>query len=204
MVGYDHNFTMRWRVWDPEFKKARCQSEVIFDEDRNAHISCPQEHVESDIFLLPQEEVHIDEIDENVAHSDRNRDQGRAHHTGNRDHERAHSVEHHGQEAAQLHIETRRITRSMATTSTAEANIVMHVLISIATDGDPSTYEEAMNSPQRVRWQAAIREECTSILRYDTLLRNLKASHTSSQLDHNGSSKPKRIRTDRCSIKHGW
>ena len=56
----------------------------------------------------------------------------------------------------------------MATASTAEANIVMHALTSIATDGDPSTYEEAMDSPQRARWQAAIREECTSILRNDT------------------------------------
>ena len=45
---------------------------------------------------------------------------------------------------------------------------MMHALTSIATDGDPSTYEEAMDSPQRARWQAAIREECTSILRNDT------------------------------------
>ena len=196
MVGYDHNFTTRWRVWDPEFKKVCCQSEVIFDEDRNAHISCPQEHAESDIFGLPQEEVHIEEIDQNVAHSDRNRDHEHAHHTGtgnrdherahhtgtgnrnhecahhtgtgNRDHKRAHGVDHHGQEAAQLHTETRPITRSMATASTAEANIVMHALTSIATDGDPSTYEEAMNSPQRAQWQVAIREECTSILQNDT------------------------------------
>ena len=94
MVGYDHNFTTRWRVWDPEFKKVHCQSEAIFDEDRNAHISCPQEHAESDIFGLPQEEVHIGGIDENVAHSDRNRDHERAHHTGtgNRDHERAQAI----------------------------------------------------------------------------------------------------------------
>ena len=155
-------------MWDPEFKKARCQSEAIFDEDRNAHISCPQEHAESDIFGLPQEEVHIEEIDKNVARSNHNRDHGRVHYAGNRDYKRAHGVNHYGQETAQLHTETRLITRSMATASTAEANIVMHVLISIATDGDSSTYEEAMNSPQRAQWQAAIREECTPILRNDT------------------------------------
>ena len=111
MVGNDHNLIMRWRVWDPEFKKVRCQSQVIFDEDQNAHISCPQAHVERDIFGLPQEEVHIEEIDENVAHSDHNRDQERAHHnanrnhefaphTGNRDHERAHHPGNHDHERA--------------------------------------------------------------------------------------------------------
>lgn len=36
------------------------------------------------------------------------------------------------------------------------------------------------------------------------LLRNAKASLTSSQLDQNGFSKPKRMRVDRYSIKHGW
>lgn len=44
----------------------------------------------------------------------------------------------------------------------------MNALTSIATDGDPSTYEEAIGSPQRARGQAALREECTSILRNDT------------------------------------
>ena len=76
-----------------------------------------------------------------------------------------HGITHPGQEAAQLRTgkrqrrpalpvpQSRRITRSMATASTAEANVVMHALTSIAIDGDPSTYEEAMNSPQRPRWQ---------------------------------------------------
>ena len=45
---------------------------------------------------------------------------------------------------------------------------MMHALTSIAIDGDPSTYEEARNSPQRAQWQAAIREDCTSILQNDT------------------------------------
>ena len=35
----------------------------------------------------------------------------------------------------------------MATSSAAETNTLIHALTSIATDGGPSTYEEAMNSP---------------------------------------------------------
>ena len=63
MVGYAHDSTTMWRVWDPQFQVVRQQSDAIFDEVRNAYISCPQEHAEKDIFGLPQDEVHIEEID---------------------------------------------------------------------------------------------------------------------------------------------
>jgi hypothetical protein len=62
MVGYTHNSTTVWRIWDPEFKAVKAQSEVIFDEDRNAHVSCLQGN-ENDIFELPQETEYIEEID---------------------------------------------------------------------------------------------------------------------------------------------
>ena len=38
MVGYVYNSTTTWKVWDPEFNAVRTQSDVIFDEERNAHI----------------------------------------------------------------------------------------------------------------------------------------------------------------------
>jgi hypothetical protein len=42
MVGYVHDNTTTWRIWDPQFKTMRTQSDVIFDEERNAYVSCPQ------------------------------------------------------------------------------------------------------------------------------------------------------------------
>jgi carboxylesterase type B len=39
MVGYVHNSTTLWRIWDPEHSMVKAQSDVIFDEDRNAYIS---------------------------------------------------------------------------------------------------------------------------------------------------------------------
>ena len=44
MVAYVHTSTTLWRIWDPEFKAVKSQSEVIFDEERNAYNSepCPQ------------------------------------------------------------------------------------------------------------------------------------------------------------------
>jgi hypothetical protein len=42
MVGYVHNSTTTWRIWDPEFKTIRTQSDVIFDEERNAYVSRSQ------------------------------------------------------------------------------------------------------------------------------------------------------------------
>ena len=41
MVGYVHDPTTNWQIWNPQFKKASTQSDVIFDEERNAYITCP-------------------------------------------------------------------------------------------------------------------------------------------------------------------
>jgi hypothetical protein len=77
MVGYVHNSLTLWRIWDPEHNTVKAQSDVIFDEERNANISCPQslkhkqgvhdderkETTKIDIFGLSQEETHIEDID---------------------------------------------------------------------------------------------------------------------------------------------
>jgi len=81
MVGYVHDSTTLWRIWDPEHNTVKAQSDVIFDKDRNAYISCPQslkcknsneteqpeeiteEITEIDLFDLPQKEIHIEDID---------------------------------------------------------------------------------------------------------------------------------------------
>ena len=257
MVGYAHDSTTMWRVWDPQFQVVRQQSDVIFDEVRNAYISCPQEHAEKDIFGLPQDEVHIEEIDteprgnaakdhvtggtggdglphgraeertggtggdglphgrtEEIIGGTGGEPHGREDHgctdvadghdihqladvhesarslpartgqrtssylpartgqrsssssshlparTGQRSssssshpHEDirenvAHSDQSRDHNRAQ--IREGRITRSMANARTAEADIMANALTSLATNGDPSTYAEAMDTPQKM------------------------------------------------------
>jgi hypothetical protein len=62
MVGYVHDSTTLWRIWDREFRVVRSQSDVIFDEERNAHASCLQGD-QTDIFELPEETEYIEELD---------------------------------------------------------------------------------------------------------------------------------------------
>jgi len=94
MVGYVHDSTTLWRIWDPEHNTVKDQSDVIFDEDRNAYISCPQslkrknsseteqpeetpeEITEIDLFDLPQDEIHIEEIDTVLSGMDESMDHG--------------------------------------------------------------------------------------------------------------------------------
>ena len=47
MVGYVHNSTTLWGIWDPEFKAVRSQPEATTDEERNAYSS---DKSEEDIF----------------------------------------------------------------------------------------------------------------------------------------------------------
>jgi len=63
MVGYTQDSKTLWRIWDPEFQKVKAQSEVIFDEQRNGHMSCQHGSNEIDIFGLPEDEEYVDEID---------------------------------------------------------------------------------------------------------------------------------------------
>jgi len=62
MVGYVHDLTTLWRIWDPAFRVVRSQSDVIFDEERNAHSSCLHGD-QTDIFKLPEETEYVDEIE---------------------------------------------------------------------------------------------------------------------------------------------
>jgi hypothetical protein len=62
MVGYIHDSETLWRIWDHEFQGVKAQSEVVFDEERNAHMSCQHESNEIDIFGLPEDE-YVEETD---------------------------------------------------------------------------------------------------------------------------------------------
>jgi len=61
MVDCTHNLKTLWRIWDPQFQRVKAQSEVVFDEERNAHISCLHESNEIDICGLPEDEESVEE-----------------------------------------------------------------------------------------------------------------------------------------------
>jgi len=63
MVGYTHDSKMLRRIWDPEFHRVRAQSEVIFDEERNAQMSCQHESNEIDMVGLLEVEEYVEETD---------------------------------------------------------------------------------------------------------------------------------------------
>jgi hypothetical protein len=65
MVGSTHDSKTLWRIWDPEFQKVKAQSEVVFDEERHAHMSCLHECKESDTYMfgLPEDKQNIQELD---------------------------------------------------------------------------------------------------------------------------------------------
>jgi len=62
MVGYVNFSTMLWRIWDPAFYLVRSESDVIFEEERNAHSSCLHGD-QTDIFVLPEETEYVEEIE---------------------------------------------------------------------------------------------------------------------------------------------
>jgi len=63
MVGYTHDSKTLWGLWDPEFQRVKAQSKVVFDEERNAHMSCQHETNEIDMFELPEDEEYVEETD---------------------------------------------------------------------------------------------------------------------------------------------
>jgi hypothetical protein len=60
MVGYTHDSSTLWRIWDPNFQVVQAQSEVIFDEEWNAYVSCTTDGI--DIFGLPEDAEYIEEL----------------------------------------------------------------------------------------------------------------------------------------------
>ena len=63
IAGYPHDSKTLWWLWDPKFRRVKAQSEVVFNEGRNAHMSCQHESNEIDIFELPEDEEYVEESD---------------------------------------------------------------------------------------------------------------------------------------------
>ena len=88
MVGYVHNFTRLWRICDPAFRVVRSQSDIIYDEERNAHASCLHGD-QTDIFELPEETEYVKEIEtggDGLLHDHtRTSQRGEGHRSGDHD-----------------------------------------------------------------------------------------------------------------------
>ena len=85
------------------------------------------------------------------------------------------------------------LTRSMASRGNAEGTVVREALATVAINGDPATYEEAIASIAREQWLEAIREECSSIIRnktFNTATLEREATGTGSSSDSTRSSTP--------------
>jgi len=61
-VGYMHNSTTLWVIWDTVFQVVRSQSDVIFDDETIAHLSCLQGD-QIDILELPEETEYVEDIE---------------------------------------------------------------------------------------------------------------------------------------------
>jgi len=217
MVGYTHNSKTLWRICDPEFQKVKAQSEVIFDDERNAHMLCQHGSNEIDIFGLPEDEESVDAIDtgdepprgqdsqptqigkrskshmhevpdeeDDNAHSRRLRREDQTAQRSAADSENpAHSRRlRWADQTARRSVVAIKKSSQVLPASPAPApalRIGSHVKRSrgkasaealtasaAAATGDPFTYSEAMDSPQRDHWKRAMEEECTSILLNNT------------------------------------
>jgi hypothetical protein len=63
MLGYVHDTTKIWRIWDPDFGKAVNCSDFYFDESQTAYTSCMATNESSgDPLGLPEEEPVITEV----------------------------------------------------------------------------------------------------------------------------------------------
>jgi hypothetical protein len=62
VVGYTHDSKTLWRIWDPKFQKVKAQSEVLFNEESNAHMSCLHESnkINTDMFGLSENMEYIE------------------------------------------------------------------------------------------------------------------------------------------------
>jgi len=214
MVGYTHDSKTLWRIWDPEFQKVNVQSEVVFDEERNAHMSCQHGSNEIDIFGLPEDEEYVNEIDtggEPLREQDSQPTQ-----IGKRSTSLMHEAP---DEEAENIAHSRRLRREDQTAQRSAAAIKKssqvpraapdpapvpapappigsHVTRSqgkvsaealMASATDLFTYAEAMESPQRDHWKRAMEEESTSILLNNTFSALNSREARQPQVKPNGS-----------------
>jgi hypothetical protein len=63
IIDYTHDSKSLWRIWDPEFQRVNTESEVVLDEERNAHMLCQHGSNEIDMFGILEDEEYVEETD---------------------------------------------------------------------------------------------------------------------------------------------
>ena len=172
MVGYTHDSKTLWRIWNPEFQSVKTQSEVVFDEERNAHMSCQHRSNKIDMFGSPEDEEYGEETDirdEPLRDSQptqirsqptqiRKRSKSHMHDAPDEEAENAHSrpLCREDQTAWRSAVAIKKLSQgppaapaptigSSVTRSQGKASAEA----STASAQDPYTYAEAMESPQQ-------------------------------------------------------
>jgi hypothetical protein len=176
MVGYAHDSNRLWRICNPHFQWLRAQTEVIFDEETNAHMWCQHGSNEIDMFGLP-------EVGEYVKEADTGDEPLQGQDIQPAGAENAHSWRLCREDQTARHSAAVTKKSSDVPPTFSAPPIASHVtrsqgnaptealMVSTAT-GDPLTYAEAMESPQRDYWKRAMMEESTSILLNNLYLRS--------------------------------
>jgi hypothetical protein len=110
MVGYTHDSTTLLRIWDPEFQKIKPQREVVFNEERNAHMSCRHGSNEFAIFELSEDEEYVEETDtgdgplrDSQPTQISKRSKSHIHKAPDEEAENAHSLRLHGEDQTTQH-----------------------------------------------------------------------------------------------------
>jgi hypothetical protein len=76
MVGYVHDSTTLWRIWDPEHNTVKAQSDVIFDK---VYTMMSQKRLPKLTYSVYRKNTHIEEID--TSGTDESMAHGRTQHT---------------------------------------------------------------------------------------------------------------------------
>jgi len=174
----------------------KAQSELVFDEERNEHMSCQDGSNEIYIFVLPEDDNYVGEID--TAGEPLRGQHSQPTQVGKRStslmHEAPEEEAEHITHSLRLRRDDQTARRSAAAikkwshvpraapdpspvpapaapigsrVTKSHCKVSAEALTASATN--PFTYTEAMQSPQRDHWKRAMEEERTSILINNTI-----------------------------------
>jgi hypothetical protein len=176
MLGYVHDTTKIWRIWDPDFGKAVNCSDLYFDESQTAYMSCMANNESSgDPLGLPEEEPVVTEVLEDppekpstapgkesdlvaVLNTPAVTSPARVGAL-----EEASALDPRSGpdgDTAAISSQPRMLTRSQSRRAARAGT----TLAAEATTDDPQSYREAMSSSLQRQWKAAMQQEYASLL----------------------------------------
>jgi len=186
MLGYVHDTTKIWRIWDPDFGKAVNCSDLYFDESQTAYTSFMADNESiGDPLGLPEEEPVVTEVMEDSPEAE-NPDMAPEQENnpaavldtpavtpptrlGTLEEAPAPDPQSEPDGViAAIPSQPRMLTRSQ---SRRAARAGTTLAAEVTTDDNPRSYREAMNGPLQRQWKAAMQQEYASLLENHTLLR---------------------------------